>query len=262
MSVSTARSDGRADAELRPLSLTLDYLRFAEGSVMIEAGHTKVICAATVEEKVPPFLKGKGGGWITAEYSLLPRSTFERTPREAATGKVGGRTHEIQRLIGRSLRSVVDLTALGERTIWIDCDVVQADGGTRTTAISGAFVATCLALGALREKGSLRGWPVIEWLAATSVGIVEDRIVLDLTYEEDSKAQVDMNVVMSGDGRFVELQGTAEGAPFSRPDLDRLLAQAAAGIERVIAAQREALACKNLPPFGRKPLGAKAGSAV
>ena len=181
------RADGRADDQLRPLSIRTDYLRYAEGSVLIEAGHTKVICAATVDEKVPPFLKGKGGGWVTAEYSLLPRSTFERTPREAATGKIGGRTHEIQRLIGRSLRSVVDLTALGERTIWLDCDVVQADGGTRTTALCGAFVAMCLALAKLREKGTLRGWPVVDWLAATSVGIIarpgRTRLVLRRRFE-------------------------------------------------------------------------------
>ncbi len=256
------RADGRADDQLRPLSIRTDYLRYAEGSVLIEAGHTKVICAATVDEKVPPFLKGKGGGWVTAEYSLLPRSTFERTPREAATGKIGGRTHEIQRLIGRSLRSVVDLTALGERTIWLDCDVVQADGGTRTTALCGAFVSMCLALAKLREKGTLRGWPVVDWLAATSVGIIAGRVALDLCYEEDSKAQVDMNVVMTGDGRFVELQGTAEQMPFSRADLDRLLALAKAGIEQIIAHQKESLASFGLPPFGRKPLATKAGSGV
>jgi ribonuclease PH len=254
------RPDGRADSQLRHLSFTPDYLRYAEGSVLVEAGYTRVICAATIDDRVPPFLKGKGSGWITAEYSLLPRSTFERTPREAAAGKIGGRTHEIQRLIGRSLRSVVDLTAIGERTIWLDCDVVQADGGTRTTAINGAFVATCLALAKLRQKEALRGWPVIDWLAATSVGVVDGRIVLDLCYEEDSRAQVDMNVVMTGEGRFVELQGTAEGVPFSRADLDRLLAQAAAGIEQIIGAQKVALGPAGLPAFGRKPVPSKAAS--
>lgn len=262
MATAPNRTDGRADDQLRPLTFTPGYLRFAEGSVLVEAGYTKVICAATIDDKVPPFLKGKGSGWITAEYSLLPRSTFERTPREAATGKVGGRTHEIQRLIGRSLRSVVDLRALGERTIWLDCDVVQADGGTRTTAINGAFVAMCLALSHLREKGILRGWPVIDWLAATSVGIVSERLLLDLCYDEDAKAQVDMNVVMTGEGRFVELQGTAEGIPFSRSDLDRLLALAATGIDRVITGQRQTLASSPVPPFGRKAAAPKAAGAV
>jgi ribonuclease PH len=255
------RSDGRADNHLRRLSFTTDYLRYAEGSVLVEAGFTKVICAATVDDRVPPFLKGKGSGWVTAEYSLLPRSTSERTPREAASGKIGGRTHEIQRLIGRSLRSVVDLAGLGERTVWLDCDVIQADGGTRTAAINGAFVAMCLALAKLRHNEMLRGWPVIDWLAATSVGIVDGRVMLDLCYEEDSKAQVDMNVVMTGDGRFVELQGTAEGTPFSRVELDRLLAQASAGIEQIIAAQKSALAASGLPAFGRKPPAPKAASS-
>ncbi|SRR5579872_1267585 len=262
MATSAGRTDGRADDALRPLTFVPGYLRFAEGSVLVEAGYTKVICAATVDDKVPPFLKGKGSGWITAEYSLLPRSTSERTPREAAAGKIGGRTHEIQRLIGRSLRSVVDLRALGERTIWLDCDVIQADGGTRTTAINGAFVAMCLALSQLREKGTLRGWPVIDWLAATSVGIVADHIMLDLCYEEDAKAQVDMNVVMTGEGKYVELQGTAEGVPFSRADLDRLLALAASGIERITAAQRQVLASSAVPSFGRRPSAPKAGGSV
>ncbi len=261
MSVATpARADGRANDELRPVLVRTQYLRFAEGSVLVEAGHTKVICAATVEERVPPFLKGRGSGWVTAEYSLLPRSTAERTPREAALGRIGGRTHEIQRLIGRSLRSVVDLRALGERTVTLDCDVIQADGGTRTTALSGAFVAMCIALAQAREKGVLRGWPVVDWLAATSVGIVGGSPMLDLTYEEDSKAEVDMNVVMTGDGRFVEIQGTAEQTPFSRGELDQLLALARRGIDAMIDRQREALAPHALPPFGAKPLPAKAGT--
>jgi ribonuclease PH len=247
---------------LRDILMRTEYLRFAEGSVLVEAGHTKVICAATVEEKVPPFLKGRGSGWVTAEYALLPRSTAERTPRESAQGKIGGRTHEIQRLIGRSLRSVTDLRALGERTVWLDCDVIQADGGTRTTALNGAFVAMCLALGHLREKGSLRGWPVVDWLGATSVGIVEGRLMLDLCYEEDSKAEVDMNVVMTGDGRFVEIQGTAEQQPFSRADLDRMLALARSGIHVINEHQGEALAGAGLPPFGRKPLPTKAGAGA
>ncbi|MDQ6780506.1 MAG: ribonuclease PH [Candidatus Eremiobacteraeota bacterium] len=254
------RGDGRAYDALRPIELRTRYLRFAEGSVLIEAGQTKVLCAATIEDKVPPFLKGRGSGWVTAEYSLLPRSTAERTPREAAKGRIGGRTHEIQRLIGRSLRSVVDMQALGERTIWIDCDVIQADGGTRTTAINGAFVAMCLALLHMREAGTLRGWPVVDWLAATSVGFVGSTALLDLTYDEDSRAEVDMNVVMTGDGRFVEVQGTAEQVPFSKPELDRLLQLAHDGISRINQLQRDALAAFNAPAFGKKPLPAKAVS--
>ena len=229
--------------------------------MLVEAGHTKVICAATLEDRVPPFLKGRGSGWVTAEYSLLPRSTFERTPREAAAGRIGGRTHEIQRLIGRSLRSVVDLRGLGERTVTLDCDVLQADGGTRTTALSGAFVALCCALARARAKGTLRGWPVVDWLAATSVGIVAGTPLVDLTYEEDSQADVDMNVVMTGDGRFVELQGTAEREPFTRSQLDGLLAMARAGIEAIIRLQRETLAPLALPPFGAKPLPPKAAAS-
>ncbi len=258
---SPARADGRAPGELRPIVIRTQYLHFAEGSVLIEAGHTKVICAATVEDRVPPFLKGRGSGWVTAEYSLLPRSTFERTPREAAQGRVGGRTHEIQRLIGRSLRSVVDLHALGERTITLDCDAIQADGGTRTTALSGAFVALCVALAAEREKGRLRGWPIVDWLGATSVGIIGGALMLDLTYEEDSQALVDMNVVMTGDGRFVEIQGTAEQQPFSRAELDGLLGLARAGIDTIRDVQRDALAPLNLPPFGAKPRPPKAAAS-
>jgi ribonuclease PH len=239
-----------------------NFLRSAEGSVLVEAGHTKVICAATAEDRVPPFLKGRGSGWVTAEYSMLPRSTAERTPREAASGRIGGRTHEIQRLIGRSLRSIVDLRGLGERTVTLDCDVIQADGGTRTCAINGAFVALCIALAHLREKGSLRGWPVVDWLGATSVGIIDGRPMLDLSYEEDSRAQVDMNVVMTGDGRFVELQGTAEQTPFHRAELDRLLALAKSGIDRIGELGRQALAPFALPPFGAKPLPTKAGAGA
>ncbi|MBV8670543.1 MAG: ribonuclease PH [Candidatus Eremiobacteraeota bacterium] len=256
-----ARADGRAPDALRPLVMRTEYLKFAEGSVLVEAGHTKVICAATLEDRVPPFLKGRGRGWVTAEYSLLPRSTFERTPREASVGRIGGRTHEIQRLIGRCMRSVVDLSALGERTVTLDCDVLQADGGTRTAALSGAFVALCSALATARAKGTLRGWPVVDWLAATSVGIVGDAPMLDLTYEEDSRAEVDMNVVMTGDGRFVEIQGTAEQEPFNRGQLDKLLALARAGIEAIIGVQREALAPAALPPFGAKPLPPKAAAS-
>lgn len=260
--MAAARADGRADDQLRPTQIRTQYLRFAEGSVLIEAGHTKVICAATIEDKVPPFLKGQSSGWVTAEYSLLPRSTAERTPRESAQGRIGGRTHEIQRLLGRSLRSVVDLQALGERTVLLDCDVIQADGGTRTTALNGAFVAMCIALGHLREAGTLRGWPVVDWLGATSVGFVEGRALLDLCYDEDSKAEVDMNVVMTGDGRFVEIQGTAEQAPFSKADLDRLLALAKSGIDLINDQQREALAEFGLPLFGKKRISSKAGTSA
>src|SRR5579863_1579035 len=249
----TGRIDGRRDDALRPVTFQPDFLRFAEGSALIVMGETKVLCAATAEDRVPPFLKGQGTGWVTAEYALLPRSTAERTPREASIGRIGGRTHEIQRLIGRSLRSVVDMRALGERTLTVDCDVIQADGGTRTAAITGAFVAMCLALVRLREQNKLRGWPVIDWLAAVSVGFVEGRALLDLNYAEDSKAQVDMNVVMTGEGKYVEVQGTAEGQPFARTELDRLLVLAKAGIDELIDRQRTTLAAFGVPAFGRRP---------
>jgi len=199
-------------------------------------------------------------GWVTAEYALMPQSTAERTPRESSKGRVGGRTHEIQRLIGRSLRSVVDTRVLGERTVTLDCDVIQADGGTRTAAVTGAFVALCLALSKLREAGTLRGWPVVDWLAAVSVGVVDGRPVLDLDYQEDSRAQTDMNVVMTGDGRYVEVQGTAEDAPFSKSELDRMLALAGRGIALLIEAQRAVLADCGLPNFGGKPPAPKAGA--
>jgi len=254
------RVDGRADDELRPLAIQTQYLKFAEGSVLIALGDTKVLCAATVEDRVPLFLKGQGVGWVTAEYSLLPRSTYDRTPREAAQGRVGGRTHEIQRLIGRSLRSIVDTRALGERTVTVDCDVIQADAGTRTTAITGAFIAVCLALMRLRDENKLRGWPLTDWLAAVSVGFLDGRAVLDLNYAEDSKAQVDMNVAMTGEGKFVEVQGTAEGLPFSRPEMDRMLALAKQGIDGLIDRQREALAAHNVPAFGRRPAMPKAAA--
>ena len=252
------RADGRADDELRPLRIEPQFLRYAEGSALIELGHTKIVCAASVEDKVPLFLKGQGQGWLTAEYALLPRSTAERTARESSKGKIGGRTHEIQRIIGRALRSVLDMNALGERTIWIDCDVLQADGGTRTTAISGAFVALCLALVSLRKAGRLRGWPLVDWLAAVSVGVVERRALLDLCYEEDSRAQVDMNVAMTADGKYVELQSTAEGEPFSKTDLERLIALAAVGVQALIARQREVLAPFDLPAFGKRAAPAAA----
>ncbi|SMB92581.1 RNAse PH [Thermanaeromonas toyohensis ToBE] len=235
------RADGRGPWELRPVNIQRHYLKYAEGSVLITLGDTKVICSASVEEKVPPFLKGTGKGWITAEYSLLPRSTKERTVREAAKGRLSGRTHEIQRLIGRSLRSVVDLEALGERTIWIDCDVVQADGGTRTAAITGGFVALADALASLVEAGTLSRLPIRDFLAATSVGKVNGHILLDLSFEEDSTAQVDMNIVMTGKGQLVEVQGTGEGGTFSRMEMEQMLDLAWEGIAKLIAIQRETL---------------------
>lgn len=233
------RTDGRQAKEMRPLTIVPNFLKAPEGSALIELGHTKVICTATVEEKVPPFLRGLGQGWITAEYAMLPRATEVRTQRER--GKISGRSLEIQRLIGRSLRSVVNLNALGERTIWIDCDVIQADGGTRTASISGAFVALYLALRKLVADGILAELPVTDFLAATSVGIVENELLLDLSYEEDCKAQVDMNVVMTGSGQLVEVQGTAEGRVFSRRELDELLDLAQAGIAALVKEQWAAL---------------------
>ena len=247
-----ARAGGRRDDQLRAVTIETGYLRFASGSALVSFGDTKVLCAAAFEDRVPPFLKGKGEGWVTAEYALMPQSTAERTARESAKGKIGGRTHEIQRLIGRSLRSVVDTRALGERTVTVDCDVVQADGGTRTASVTGAFVALCLALAKARESRILTGWPVVDWLAAVSVGIVEGRPVLDLDYQEDSRAQTDMNVVMTGAGHYVEVQGTAEDRPFTKPDLDRMLALASSGIASLIEAQRAALAQHGLPVFGTK----------
>ncbi|HWJ04090.1 MAG TPA: ribonuclease PH [Verrucomicrobiae bacterium] len=235
------RIDGRKVDQLRPVQITRSYLVHPEGSVLIEVGKTKVICTATVEEKVPPFQKGSGQGWITAEYSMLPRATSSRTVREATRGKLGGRTMEIQRLIGRALRSIVDLKALGERTITLDCDVIQADGGTRTASITGAYVALVEALLRLKEKGTLTKLPITDSLAAVSVGIVDGNPLLDLCYEEDSRAQVDMNVVMTGQGKLVEVQGTAEEHPFSREELDTLLNIAAKGIKEISAVQASVL---------------------
>ena len=232
------RSDGRAAAELRPTRLTAGFLAHAEGSVLIEVGRTRVVCAASVEERVPPFLRNTGKGWVTAEYGMLPRATTTRTQRESTAGKVGGRTQEIQRLIGRSLRSVTRLPELGERTIWVDCDVIQADGGTRTASITGGFVAMLLAMGRLRDTGLLRAIPVQDYVAATSVGVVDGLPLLDLAYEEDSRAEVDMNIVKTGDGRFIEVQGTAEGPPFERQALDDLMQLADRGIQELIALQR------------------------
>jgi ribonuclease PH len=233
------RQHDRAPHELRPTTITPDFLQHAEGSVLIEVGRTKVICAASVEDRVPPFLRGSGKGWVTAEYGMLPRATSTRTTREASAGKVGGRTMEIQRLIGRSMRTVVRLAELGERTVWVDCDVIQADGGTRTASITGAFVALVIALNRMRQQSLIRAIPVNDYVAATSVGIVGGMPLLDLAYEEDSKAEVDMNIVKTGDGRFIEIQGTAEAEPFSSDALSGLLALADRGIADLIAKQRE-----------------------
>ncbi|MDH7479516.1 MAG: ribonuclease PH [Syntrophomonadaceae bacterium] len=233
------RNDGRLASELRPVSITPNYQEFAEGSVLIEMGRTRVLCAASVEERVPPHVKGTGSGWVTAEYSLLPRSTHQRTVREVSRGKPGGRTHEIQRLIGRSLRSVVDLNALGERTVWVDCDVIQADGGTRTASVTGGFLAMVLALAKIRQQGLIDRIPITDYLAAVSVGMVEGEARLDLSYQEDSRADVDMNVVMTGSGLFVEVQGTAEAKPFSQQELDQFLNLARSGISQLIKRQQE-----------------------
>jgi ribonuclease PH len=233
------RQHDRAPHELRSTTITPNFLLHAEGSVLIEVGRTRVVCAASVEERVPPFLRGSGKGWVTAEYGMLPRATTTRTTREASQGKVGGRTMEIQRLIGRSMRTVVRLPELGERTVWIDCDVLQADGGTRTASITGAFVALVLALDRLRQQEQLRTMPVKDYVAATSVGIVAGMPLLDLAYEEDSQAEVDMNIVKTGDGRFIEIQGTAETEPFGSDALSGLLELADRGITELIAKQRE-----------------------
>ncbi|WP_273484081.1 ribonuclease PH [Desulforamulus ruminis] len=235
------RVDGRNSGQIRPVRMTTDYNKYAEGSVLIEIGDTRVICTATVEEKVPPFLRGAGKGWVTAEYAMLPRATGTRTVRESAKGKLGGRTMEIQRLIGRALRSVVDLERLGERMLTLDCDVIQADGGTRTASITGAYVAMILALNKLVDQGMLEKIPVRDFIAATSVGIVDGMPVLDLCYAEDSAAEVDMNVVMTGSGRFVELQGTGEEATFSREEMNLLLDLATAGIGELIHLQKQVL---------------------
>jgi ribonuclease PH len=233
------RIDGRKADELRKLKITRNYIKSAEGSVMIQMGDTWVICTATVENSVPPFLRGKGTGWVTAEYAMLPRSSGQRIQRERS--KVGGRTHEIQRLIGRALRSVVDMKALGERSVLIDCDVVQADGGTRTASITGSFIALVDALRHVKKQGLIENVPVLDHLAAVSVGIVEGKPMLDLCYEEDSSAEVDMNLVMTGKGGIVEIQGTAEGEPFSKAELGKLLALGEKGIKTLIKKQKELL---------------------
>lgn len=235
------RADGRKVNEIRRVKIIRNFIKHAEGSALIEMGDTRVICTATVEETVPSFLRGKGEGWVTAEYSMIPRSARSRIMRESSRGKIGGRTHEIQRLIGRALRSVIDLKSLGERTIWIDCDVIQADGGTRTTSITGACVALYDALYHMKREKMITDMPLRDLVAATSVGIVNGRILLDLNYEEDSKADVDMNVVMTGSGKFIEIQGTAERVPFSKEDSDSLIKLAAKGIRELIKIQKQAI---------------------
>ncbi len=234
------RSDDRRLDQLRAVSIEPNVMKFAEGSALIALGDTRVLCAASIEEKVPQWMKGRGTGWVTAEYSMLPRATSERTQREAAKGRLGGRTHEIQRIIGRALRAVVDMAKLGERSVWIDCDVLQADGGTRTAALTGAYVALVTAL-ATRFEPTAASWPVQAAIAAVSVGIVDGVPILDLSYEEDSRAHVDMNVAMTDAKRFVEIQGTAEAQPFNRTELDRLLSLAEGGIATLFDAQRLAL---------------------
>jgi ribonuclease PH len=235
------RSNNRAFDQLRDIKITRNFIKTAEGSVLIESGETKIICTATIEERIPPFLKGQSQGWVTGEYSMLPRATQIRNQRESVKGKLSGRTMEIQRLIGRSLRSVVAMGVLGERTVLLDCDVIQADGGTRTASITGAYIAMTDALDSLVSKGVLNTIPLIDFLAAVSVGIVDGQPMLDLDFEEDSKAQVDMNIVMTGNGKFVELQGTGENATFSKQELDKMLEIGRKGISELINLQKEHL---------------------
>jgi len=235
------RSDGRQSDELRKLKITKNYIKYAEGSCLIEIGDTKVITTATIENTVPPFLKGKGVGWISAEYGMIPRSCKTRVQREASKGKLGGRTMEIQRLIGRSMRSVADMSKMGERTIWIDCDVIQADGGTRCASITGSFVSVILALQKMVSDGLMKAMPISDYVAAVSVGMLDGKPILDLNYDEDSTADVDMNVIMTGDGRFVEIQGTAEREPFKREDMNKLITLAGKGIDELVGAQKKIL---------------------
>ncbi|MFH1406853.1 MAG: ribonuclease PH [Candidatus Omnitrophota bacterium] len=236
------RSDQRGFENLRKVAITRNFIKYAEGSCLIELGNTKVVCTASVEDMVPSFLKGRGTGWITSEYGMLPRSCQSRVPREVNRGRQNGRTHEIQRLIGRSLRAIADMKALGERTIWIDCDVLQADGGTRGASITGSFVALVDALNKLKKDKIMTSLPIKDLVAATSVGILEGQNLLDLSYDEDSKAEVDMNIVMTGSGKLIEIQGTAEGKPFSEEALNGLLALAKKGIKELIAIQKKILA--------------------
>ena len=233
------RIDGRKPKQLRPLSITPGYIKTADGSVLIEMGDTKVICTAKLEERVPPFLRNSGKGWITAEYGMLPGSSQVRIGRESVRGRIGGRTHEIQRLIGRSLRAIADLKSLGERTIWIDCDVIQADGGTRTASITGAYVALVEAMRRWFSKGIINVDPIRDSVAAVSIGIVDGKILLDLAYDEDSRADVDMNFVMTGSGKFIEVQGTAESAPFTRKQMERMTEAAQEGIRELLKAQKK-----------------------
>ncbi len=239
LGASLLRQDGRRADQLRTVKITRDFIKYAEGSALIEMGGTKVICTASVEEKVPPFLKDKRRGWVTAEYAMLPRATQERTPREAVKGRQGGRTLEIQRLVGRSLRAVTDMGEMGERTIWIDCDVIQADGGTRTASITGAFIALADAFAALKKKNSIKKIPLTDYLAAISVGKVGGEVMVDLAYEEDSLADVDLNLVMTGRGRFVEVQGTAERTPFDKNDLDQFMSMGWLAIQDLVALQKK-----------------------
>jgi len=236
------RSDGRKPTELRPLTITPSYIKTADGSVLIEVGDTKVICTAKLEERAPQFLRNSGKGWITSEYGMLPGSSQVRIGRESVRGKIGGRTHEIQRLIGRSLRAVADLKSLGERTIWIDCDVIQADGGTRTASITGAYVALVEAVRRWLKSGIIAADPVKDSVAAVSIGIIDGKILLDLSYEEDSRADVDMNFVMTGTGRFIEVQGTAESAPFTKKQMERMAEIAQVGIRDLLKAQKKVIA--------------------
>lgn len=235
------RSDGRRNDEMRQVRIVPNFLEFAEGSALLELGRTRVLCTVSVSDTLPSFLRGRGRGWITAEYAMLPRSTPRRSPRESTLGRVGGRTHEIQRLIGRSLRAVVDLEMLGERTLMVDCDVLQADGGTRTAAITGAYVALAVAIEAMLRRRLIHASPIISAVAATSVGVLRGEALLDLTYEEDSQAEVDFNLIMTDRREFVEIQGTAEGRPFPRTTVERLLSLAEQGIPQLFLAQREAL---------------------
>lgn len=236
------RKDGRKPTQLRSLTITPSYIKSADGSVLIEMGDTKVICTAKLEERVPPFLRNSGKGWITAEYGMLPGSSQQRIGRESSRGKIGGRTHEIQRLIGRSLRAIADLKSFGERTVWIDCDVIQADGGTRTASITGAYVALMEAARNWRERGVMDGEPIRDSVAAVSIGIVDRKILLDLCYEEDSKADVDMNFVMTGSGKFIEVQGTAETSPFTKKQMERMAEIAQQGITELLKAQKKVIA--------------------
>ena len=245
------RTDGRKLAQLRPIKITPSYIKTADGSVLIEMGDTKVICTAKLEERVPPFLRNSGKGWITAEYGMLPGSSATRIGRESSRGKVGGRTHEIQRLIGRSLRAIADLRSLGERTIWIDCDVIQADGGTRTASITGAYVALTEAVRSWLGRGVISIDPIKDAVAAVSIGIVKGRILLDLCYEEDSKADVDMNFVMTGAGKFIEVQGTAETSPFTRRQMERMAEIAQTGIKELLKTQKDVIGSLTVPSARR-----------